>query len=57
MKIRSIINLAGLGALAGGYLAAGTKVSEEAYAPFQNRFIAHRGLHSGDGAVPQKGTA
>ena len=57
MKIRSIINLAGLGALAGGYLAAGTKVSEEAYAPFQNRFIAHRGLHSGDGSVPENSLA
>ncbi len=53
MKIKHILRLAGLGAFAGGYLAAGEKVSEEAYAPFQNRFIAHRGLHSGDGAVPE----
>ena len=57
MKFKSIINLAGLTAFAGGYLAAGTKVSEEAYAPFQNRFVAHRGLHSGDGAVPENSLA
>ena len=57
MKIKSIFQLAGLGAFAGGYLAAGQKVAEEDFAPFQNHFVAHRGLHSGDGAVPENSLA
>ena len=41
-----------------GYLAAPAQVSEEAFRPFQNRYIAHRGLHSGkDGVVPENSLA
>ncbi len=43
-----------LGGGTAGYLAAPRVVDEAAYAPFQNRYVAHRGLHScGDGVVPE----
>lgn len=39
------------------WLVAGRKPSHEAYAPFQNLYVTHRGLHSKDLSVPENSLA
>lgn len=55
---KNMIKGALIGGGIAGYLSAPRTVEESAYAPFQNRYIAHRGLHScGDGVVPENSLA
>lgn len=41
----------------GAFLCAPAKVDEEAYAPFQNRNFAHRGLHNLEKGIPENSIA
>jgi len=52
--------VAGVSALTAGlsaFFVAPSKVSEDLYAPFQNRNVAHRGLHTQDKSVPENSMA
>lgn len=51
--LSGVLSVAGLGA----FLVAPERVSEEDYAPFQNRNIAHRGLHCIEKGIPENSIA
>ncbi|MBO4288570.1 MAG: glycerophosphodiester phosphodiesterase [Lachnospiraceae bacterium] len=59
MKLSTKLKIGTMGALGAGLflIAPGKRADKEAYAPFQNRNIAHRGLFEADQSIPENSLA